>query len=278
MAVKKSLKSKLLQVLLITLAGVNLLNAYALGGKDVSSGILHTADNVAIAYDHYKKGSDSVVIICPGFYNSKKNRWMRKTVDLISSEYDVIIFDSRGHGESGGKYTWSAKEYMDVDAAVDYSRAQGYKHVGIVAFSLGAAAAVNAASKRDDIDSMVLISTPSSFRMINYHFWEPEMLCDLMDNIGCGWEGKGARITHPFIPKEKPIDAIARIKRTAILFIHGDRDWIVKERHSKMLYDAAKVPKKLEIIKGGLHAERLVQFQPDKMKELILSWFSETFK
>ena len=104
------------------------------------------------------------------------------------------------------------------------------------------------------------------------------MLSDLKDNIDCGWEGKGARVSNIFIPKQKPIKSIKEIKTTAVLFIHGDRDWVVKERHSEKLYYAARVHKKLEIVKDGLHAERLIQFHPDRMQKLILNWFSHTLK
>jgi len=246
--------------------------------NDHLSGTLKTEDDIAISYEHYKNGADSVVIVCPGFYNSKKNRWMKKTVELILPEHDVIIFDLRGHGESGGEFTWSAKEHMDINAVVDYAVGQGYKKIGIVAFSLGAASSINAAAERDDIDSMVLISTPSSFKMVDFHFWEPGMISDLKDNIECKWEGKGARTTHLFIPKRKPIDSIKSIKNTPILFIHGDRDWVIQEYHSEKLYKAAPVKKKLIIAKGGLHAERLIQEKTEAMKKFILDWFSETFK
>ena len=58
---------------------------------------------------------------------------------------------------------------------------------------------------------------------------------------------------------QKAIDDIAKIKNTAVFFIHGNRDWVVKSYHSKRLYDAAKITKRLEIIEKGLHAERLIQ-------------------
>lgn len=246
--------------------------------KEIQSGVLHTKDNVEIAYGWYKNGCDNVIIVCPGYYNSKTNRWMRKTVEILSSKYDVIIFDFRGHGMSGGKYTWSAKEDMDVDAVLDYAGSKGYRHIGIVAFSLGAAAAVNAVASRDSVDSMVLISCPSSFRMIDFHFWEPGMFVDLKDNIECKWEGKGARICSILLPKKDPINTIKNIRHTSLLFITGDKDWVIKDRHSKMLYAASPEPKKLEIIKGGGHAERLIQTDPDGMKDLILSWFADTIE
>ena len=245
-----------------------------LSAEELSSGTLYTEDGVDISYDLYSRGSDSVIIVCPGFFNSKENRWMKKTVDLIRKKYDCLIFDFRGHGKSGGKYTWSAKEDKDVNAVIDYVKEKGYKNIGIVAFSLGAASSINAVSERNDVDSMVLISCPTSFRSINYHAWEPGMFYDLWDNISSGWQGKGARTTNIFIPKEDPIKTITKIKNTKILFIHGDRDWVVKENHSEKLYNAASTEKRIEIIKGGLHAERLVEFKEEKMEDLIFEWFS----
>ena len=114
--------------------------------------------------------------------------------------------------------------------------------------------------------------------MIDFHFWEPEMFADLKDNIDCKWEGKGALTCSILLPKKDPIDTIRNIGHTAILFIAGDKDWVIKDRHSKMLYSAASEPKRLEIIKGGGHAERLIQRYPLRMKDLILGWFTETIK
>ncbi len=240
--------------------------------------MLYTRDKVNIAYEYIKESRKSIVIICPGFFNSKSNRWMRKTVDLISEEYDIIIFDFRGHGDSGGKFSWLAKEHFDLEAVLDYAKRQGYKQIAIVAFSLGAAVAINAISKRKDVTSMVLISCPLSFWKIDYHFWEPGMFWDLKDNIECNWEGKGSRTTNLFIPKPKPIKMISKIDTTAILFIHGDSDWIIKDYHSKRLYEQTQTYKKLEIIEKGLHAERLIQQYPNEMKRLLHGWFSDTIK
>lgn len=253
------------------------MNAHALGSQ-VESGTLCTPDNISIAYDHFKNGSDSVIIVCPGFYNSKQNRWMRKTVELLSPAYDVLIFDFRGHGKSGGRFTWSSKEYIDVTTIADYAKSLGYKHIGMVAFSMGASAAISAASGRDDIESMVLIACPSRFDMIDFRFWELGMFADLKDNIECGWEGKGARAGNIFLAKNNAIDTIGRIKKAVILFIHGDNDWIIKDRHSRKLYNAYQGEKKLEIIKGGFHAERLIQSDPERMKRLMLDWFFKTLK
>ena len=55
---------------------------------------LRTEDSVEISVESYsREGSESVVIVCPGFYNSMKNRWMQKAAELVRGSYDVMIFD-----------------------------------------------------------------------------------------------------------------------------------------------------------------------------------------
>lgn len=238
---------------------------------------LHARDNIEIALEHFKNGFDSLIIVCPGFFNSKKNSDIRKAIDIVSGSHDVMIFDFRGHGESGGKFTWTAKEPLDLEAVLDYAVEGGYKRIGVLGFSLGAAVSIIVAAKRPEIKSMALISTPYSFWDINYHFWEPEMFSDLKANMDCNWEGKGAKIDHVFMDKERPIDSVGRIKDSSILFIHGAKDWVIKDYHSKKLYDSATVyEKRLEIFNDGLHAERLIEQYPDRMKELVSEWFDRT--
>lgn len=238
---------------------------------------LLTEDGVEIAYEHFKNGFDSVVIVCPGFFNSKANGAIRKAIGLVSGAHDAIIFDFRGHGKSGGKFTWTAKESLDLEAVIDHAVKGGYRKIGLMGFSLGAAIAIIVAAKRPEIKSMVLVSAPYSFWDINYHFWEPEMFSDLKAMIDCRFEGKGVKIDHIFMDKERPIDRIAAVKGSAILFIHGAKDWVIKDYHSKKLFNSATVyEKKLEIFSDGLHAERLIEQYPDRMKELVSGWFRET--
>lgn len=238
-----------------------------------TSGKLCARDKVSISYEYIKNGFDSVVIICPGFFNSKKNRWMQEAARIVSQEHDVILFDFRGHGESGGTFLWSSREYLDLEAVVEYARSLGYKEIGILAFSLGTVAAIDVAARLGGISKMVLVSSPAHFNKINFNFWEPGMFADLKDNVDCKWEGKGARCGWPFGPKPDPVSRIAKIKDTPILFIHGDSDWVIKCKQSKRLYNAATTAKEMIVIEHGYHAERLIQQYPDKMKELILSWF-----
>jgi len=241
----------------------------------IQSGQLLTRDHVPIAYDHVREGRDEIVIVCPGFFNSKKNRWMQRARDIVGKNFDTLIFDFRGHGESGGKFTWSAREHWDLEAILDFALNRGYQKIGILAFSLGAAATINLLPHRPEIQRAVLVSCPASFWGVEYHFWRPEMLSDLKDNIECDWEGKGARTGFIFLPKPKPLYNVKKIQDAPLLFIHGERDWIIHDRHSRQLFAAAATQnKRLEIIPGGLHAERLIQQFPEQMEQLICHWFN----
>ncbi len=247
---------------------------------EIKKGFLHTVDKVSIAYEHDLRGTNCLVIVCPGFFNSMRNRWMKVIRHIIAQKYDTLIFDFRGHGKSSGKFSWLARERLDLEAILKYAGQFGYSSIGILGFSLGAAVSLNTVSHTAGVKSMILVSTPVSFWDINYHFWEPEMFSDLKDNFECGWEGKGARLGNLFLRKPKPITRIQHIKDIPVMFIHGTKDWIIKDYHSQKLYDAYDVPednKKLVLIKDGLHAERLVQYNREKMEELILGWFQKTF-
>ena len=244
------------------------------------TGFVLSEGSIKISYEHNRNGFDAdIVIVCPGFFNSKDNQWLQKTAEVFARSYDTIVFDFRGHGESEGKFSWSAYEYKDLVAVYEFVRRKGYRNIAILGYSLGAAAAVNAVSLGLAVKSMILVSGPASFWEINYHFWEPEMFSDLKDNIECNWEGKGARVDSLFIPKPKPVDNIREIKDSAILFVHGDRDWIIKSYHARMLYDAASAAEKeIKLVSGGLHAERMLQQFPQEISEIYLGWLEKTFR
>ena len=88
----------------------------------IESGSVVTADNKQIAYDHYQDGHAKVIILAHGFYNSKKAVLFKDMAGALIDEYDVIVMDFRGHGESTGLFCWTAREYMDLEAVLKFAR------------------------------------------------------------------------------------------------------------------------------------------------------------
>ena len=235
-----------------------------------------TEDKKRIALFHIKRGFSKVIIIAHGFYNNKDTVLFRKIADTFSKEYDVIMFDFRGHGKSGGVFTWTAHEQKDLSAVTSYAKEHHYAKIGVIGFSFGAATALIEASRHQNIDSVIAVSPPADLKKIDYHFWEKDMWEDLKLNFGVKGRGKGVRPGNPSLKKIRPLDIVDKISPTPVLFIHGEKDWLIKPRHSQYLFDRAKDPKAIKIIKDGGHAERIFDAFPDRFMKICLDRFRET--
>jgi len=237
-----------------------------------------TEDGKRIALTHIKKGFSKVVVIAHGFYNNKDTFLFKGIADAFSKEYDVIVFDFRGHGKSSHTFTWTAHEQKDLLAVTSYAKENHYTKIGVIGFSFGAAIALVEASNYQNIDSLIAVSPPADLGSMDYHFWEKDMWEDLKLNLGVKGRGKGVRPGNPSLEKIRPIDIVDKISPTPVLFLHGERDWLIKPSHSQRLFKKAKEPKALMIIKDGGHAERLFDVFPGQFMKICLDRFRETLE
>lgn len=238
---------------------------------------LVTEDKKHIVYDHFKTGAKRVVIIAHGFFNSKNAVLLQDLGKELAHEYDVVIMDFRGHGKSKGLFYWTSKEYIDLIAVLDDIKGD-YEKIGIIGFSLGAATSIITASKTDVIDSLICISSPAEFEKIEYHFWDLDVENDILYNlIGEGRAGKGVRPGPFWLKKEKPINLVGKVT-CPILYIHGENDWLIKPKHSRLLYEKTQSKKDIALIKKGPHAEYLLRENKNKEETIALieNWFRET--
>lgn len=240
--------------------------------------IVMTEDHHKIAVRHLKRGDDVAIILAHGFFNNKDTYLFKSIAEMLHKKYDVFAFDFRGHGRSTGLFSWTAYEPQDLRAVVSLVKEHGYKKIGIIGFSLGAATTLIEMSQNPvpEIKSIVAVSSPSDFWKIDFRFWEPEMLNDLKLNLGPKGKGKGVLPGNPFLPKVKPVDAVMQISDTPILFIHGSNDWLIKPKHSENLFNAAKAKAELKIMKGAGHAEKIFDVYPCEFETICLGWFQKT--
>ena len=73
------------------------------------SGYLETSDKHRIHYDQYKADHKKVIIIAHGFFNSKQAVLLKQLAESLNDQYDCLLFDFRGHGQSKGLFYWTAK-------------------------------------------------------------------------------------------------------------------------------------------------------------------------
>ncbi len=234
-----------------------------------------TSDGQKIYYDHYQYGHDKVIVVAHGFFNSRKAVLLQQLAQSLTDDYDVIMLDFRGHGQSSGLFYWTSKEYLDLEAILNFVH-QKYTKIGVVGFSLSAVTSIICAAKSNLMDSLVAVSAPTEFEKIEFHFWQLDVENEILYNLfGNGRIGKGVRPGPFWLNKEKPIYLVSRIS-IPIFYIHGDRDWLIKPWHSKALYTKTNSPKRLVIIKNGPHAEYLIRKNKEETLRLIKGWFKVT--
>lgn len=229
-------------------------------------------DKIKIALNHFKKdGRDSVLIICHGFAMSKDSKpFIDLSNDFLKS-FDIIVMDQRGHGDSEGIFSFSAKEHEDVKAVIEYAK-ENYTRIYLMGFSLGAASCIIEVAKNKNVNALIAVSTPISFEKIENRFLYKDALIPGIQKFG-GHTLK-MRLGNMFEEKEKPLDVIDRISPLPLLLIQGENDPIIFKHHAEKLYKKAKDPKKLVMIEKGLHAEDLYINKPEEFVSLCSSWLS----
>jgi uncharacterized protein len=160
-------------------------------------------------------------------------------VRLQQLGFSVLLIDYRGYGRSEGDFPNEARVYQDAGIAWDYLvQQQGFspQQIYIYGHSLGGAIAIDLAVKHPDAAGLIVESTFTSIRQViayNNKFWMfPVNLL----------------LTQRF----ESIKKVPNLKMP-VLFIHGTADSTVPAFMSQKLYQAAKEPKALLLVKGSEH-------------------------
>lgn len=235
--------------------------------------IVESFDKTKIAFNHFKKDSrDTVLIICHGFSMSKDAKpFLNLSGDLFKF-CDVITMDQRGHGRSEGIFSFSFKEHKDIEIIIGHAK-KAYKNIYLMGFSLGAASSIIEVAKKKDVSGLIAVSPPVSFDKIENRFLDKGAFIPGIQKFGRHLFR--LRIGNIFTKKENPIDVIDKISPIPILIIQGEKDPIILKWHAEVLYEKAREPKKLIIVKSGLHAEELYRQNPKDFVNLCISWLQE---
>ena len=171
---------------------------------------------------------------------------------LTAAGFDVLAFDYRGYGRSGGRPN-EAGTYADARAARSVLLQQPGVDPGRVFYlgeSLGGGVVTELALAHPPA-GVVLTSTFSSIRDV-------------------------ARKHYPLIPNFAVPDAFPTerripLLRTPLLIIHGENDELVPPEQARRLYEAAVQPKDLHILPGVGHND-VVSIAGKKWMEVVAAW------
>jgi alpha-beta hydrolase superfamily lysophospholipase len=204
----------------------------------------------------------NTVLVAHGLGASKSNQLVLAR-RLVPGGLNVLAFDFRAHGESGGQLTsFGDLERNDVLGAVRWVRMihpdQSQKIFGVGA-SMGAAALIGAAA--DDSDEGRAISAIAAYAPFDSlselardvsktNFVRPLDWLLMHEAIPMASAQTGANL-RDFAPARD----VQKVWPRPILFIHGEKDEIIDFERGKNLFDAAPQPKYYIWFPDGGHNE-----------------------
>lgn len=219
-----------------------------------------TADGIQIAgwwFDD--QDADTVVICCAGHRGSKSNM-LGIGPGLHKRGNAVLLFDFRGNGESAdGPQSLGHHERLDLRAAVDWvSKRRPETRIVVVAYSMGAAVAVQEAAEDERIAALVADSPFATMsEVVAANFRRHRLPLGFLVPVVSAWTA--LRYGYHF-EQVRPIDAIGRISPRPVLLLHGTEDRVIPFEHSQRMAAVAKVP--LVAFEGADHCGGYFQDRP----------------
>ncbi|MCG3198979.1 MAG: 2-succinyl-6-hydroxy-2,4-cyclohexadiene-1-carboxylate synthase [bacterium] len=188
--------------------------------------------------------AQGLVVYCHGADSNIEDYY--EAVEFLPRHgYDLFLFDYRGYGASEGRPDRRGT-IDDAHAAIDFAKADplvAKNPVVLYGYSLGSAIAIVTASERSDVAGVIAESGFTSYREIGrkvvrerWRTWPLVILAPVL--VSSGWD---------------PIDTVDKISPRPIFFVHGDSDQLVPYTMSERLYQQAKEPKRLWVMRGRTH-------------------------
>jgi fermentation-respiration switch protein FrsA (DUF1100 family) len=167
---------------------------------------------------------------------------------LPARGFDVLLFDYRGYGRSGGS-PGLAGLHLDFEAALETLLAwPGIDPNRVVVFgqSLGGSLAITALAasrRRQEVQALIVEGAFTSYRAL---------ATEKLAGFWLTWLFQvplGLTIDDRY----RPIEMIGELAPLPLLIVHGEDDQVVPPEHGIALYDAAGAPKTLWLVPGAGH-------------------------
>ncbi|HYD39882.1 MAG TPA: alpha/beta fold hydrolase [Anaeromyxobacter sp.] len=194
--------------------------------------------------------------------NQNRSEGLRVAERLVPLGWDVLVYDSRAHGASGGEYsTFGYWERRDLSRVID---SLGAERIVVMGVSLGGAVAIQGAADDPRIDEVISISAFSSMRRVVRERLPAFIARLVLSSTFRAAEEMGAM-------RVDGADTAAAARRVTVptLVLHGEDDRFVPREHARQIHDALAGPKSLVLVPGAGHGNVL---QTEEAWRKIVGW------
>jgi pimeloyl-ACP methyl ester carboxylesterase len=194
------------------------------------------------------------VVLVHGFAASKDERnVVRLAEQLVRQRLDVLSYDARGHGDSGGACTLGDLEARDVAAAVAWAADRGTPTV-LVGASMGGIAVLRHAANSPDVTGLVVVSSPAEWRIPLRV--RALVTAGLTRTTAGRWiAARRLRVRiHPVWSAAEPPRALVARVTSPLAIVHGYRDRMIPHRAGLQLQVEGGRDRRLILVPDMGHA------------------------
>lgn len=218
-----------------------------------------SVDGVALDgwFVYADKKSDKTIIACHG-WGANRADIFPSTMFLLKEGCNLLYFDFRNHGKSGGNVSSLGKlESYDLRSAVDFLKKEKplqSEKIGVYGISMGASVAVITAAEDKRIEAVVADSPFSGFNYIVARYAKlfykiPKYpllpVTFLFTKLRLGFDPE----------KTSAVYFVSKISPRPVFFIHGEEDVRIPVAEGRKLYGLAGEPKEFWGVPGADHME-----------------------
>ena len=195
---------------------------------------------------------------------------------LNAKGFNVFLYDSRRHGESGGTFcTYGFYEKYDASMVINYMVSRTdltLGNIGVFGNSMGAAVAIQLASIDPRVKAVVAESGFATLRSVfdDYQKRMVKLPWHYLRNLVIR---RSEKLAHFKARMVSPLDAAQSI-HVPILFVHGTADDRIKSHYSEMVFHNANEPKELWLIPKAQH-HNLAEIGGGEYMEKICGFFEK---
>jgi uncharacterized protein len=203
-------------------------------------------------------GSGRSLVVLANGYGDTQDQVLPFADFLHKAGFNVLTFNMRGRGDSGGEYvTLGVLEQLDLISVLNYAAKRPEvdpRRIGVLGISMGGATGILAAAQDPRIKAIVddcgFSDAPGVIAASFEHFIHLPAFPFAPLTVWIASERANIDVASA-----RPMDVIGRISPRPVLIIHGLADYVVPVDNSQRNFNSAHQPKELWLVPGAGHGQ-----------------------